>query len=584
MDENGNLTTLIAKLISKEKRYCVFLGAGFSKDAGIKTGWEILLDTLKPLYINENNQIEGEIDDLIVEQWYNKHPIYSGRTYSQILEINHQTPLERKIYLNKFFENAQPGESHKILAELIQLGYFKFVFTTNFDDLLEKALSNLNIDYDLITCENDIEVNESWEKTKICRIFKLHGDYKKSNLKNTEFELQKLDKLMSKDFQYIIDRYGLIFIGYSGRDQGIMNQLIKRKKFQYPIYWQYVKMNPETNEYSSFNKFKADYELKSKSELIFIQNDSAATFLSEIKNGIEKLGRYLYIKKDISESYKEIIINSNIKKLNAFTIELIDNFKDLFNQYLTNEDQKKLYVERYDIFLKLIKKIEFIFYYLEDLLEFNVDDEKQYKIFIEKVIRHILYNMRDPVNFIRADLIYYVILNFTSILLKYKKIETIDTLYSYNFELFDGNVINMIDDISFYRKGWSAINKQNYVNPRYELLFEFIPSKFNKEYYHIADTFLTLYTIFNKEKIRWYNCSGIYDKYFLLVFKNSFEVDLSLEKINNYIILLENYFNKAIGNNAYHYNGISKLINYLKLKKTELEKNKNTNRNYYLQK
>ena len=111
--------------------------------------------------------------------------------------------------------------------------------------MIENALTEIGVkNVEVIYSNKDIEDLPSWDKVASCRIYKLHGDYKRGNVKNTIAEVNKLDSLIAKDFQYIIDRHGLIVIGYSGRDEGVMNHLFKRKAIDYPIYWQYRKAIP----------------------------------------------------------------------------------------------------------------------------------------------------------------------------------------------------------------------------------------------------------------------------------------------------------------------------------------------------
>ena len=106
-------------------------------------------------------------------------------------------------------------------------------------------MDELNLDYDVIYSDDILLGTKSWDKVETCRIYKLHGDYKIGKVRNTVTELKDLDPFISDDFQYIIDRHGLIVIGYSGRDEGIMNHFLERKPYAYPFYWQYRKTSPK---------------------------------------------------------------------------------------------------------------------------------------------------------------------------------------------------------------------------------------------------------------------------------------------------------------------------------------------------
>ncbi len=56
-------------------------------------------------------------------------------------------------------------------------------------------------------------------------IGKLHGDFQSSQLKNTSDELKTQDAKLRRALVESCKRYGLMVIGYSGRDQSIMDAL-----------------------------------------------------------------------------------------------------------------------------------------------------------------------------------------------------------------------------------------------------------------------------------------------------------------------------------------------------------------------
>lgn len=228
----NDLLPLITNLATRNRDYVVFMGAGFSKDAGVKSGWDILIETLKPLYVDETGISELPEDYYSkIENWYLSHEKYNTLGYSEILELFYKGEIERREYLRAFFASAQPGEAHRQVALMVKNQLIRFVFTTNFDDLIEKALDELGVGYDVIFSDHILAGSKSWDKVKTCRIYKMHGDYKTGKVKNTINELKQLDPGMSDDFQYIIDRHGLIVIGYAGRDEGIMAHFLKENHF-----------------------------------------------------------------------------------------------------------------------------------------------------------------------------------------------------------------------------------------------------------------------------------------------------------------------------------------------------------------
>ncbi|MHA2062190.1 MAG: hypothetical protein ACW963_07885, partial [Candidatus Sifarchaeia archaeon] len=59
--------SLAVNLAAKPKTFVLFCGAGISKDAGIPTGWDVVLDTVMKIYIQEHNG--QSISNKELEDW-----------------------------------------------------------------------------------------------------------------------------------------------------------------------------------------------------------------------------------------------------------------------------------------------------------------------------------------------------------------------------------------------------------------------------------------------------------------------------------------------------------------------------------
>jgi hypothetical protein len=70
---------------------------------------------------------------------------------------------------------------------------------------------------------------------------KLHGDYQSVDLKNTDEELKQQDTQLRLVLTESLQRFGLVIVGYSGRDESVMSALtaVLRSPLPYPkgIYW-----------------------------------------------------------------------------------------------------------------------------------------------------------------------------------------------------------------------------------------------------------------------------------------------------------------------------------------------------------
>ena len=255
-----------------ERTYAVFLGSGISRTAGIPTGGEILNNTIELLYEMEHHV--DKLEDETAKEWFEKSK-YKNWGYSEILESLRETPEERRKFLEKFFIGKKPTEAHNIIAEMVEKNLIKCIITTNFDRLMEQSLDDKGIHYDVVASETDLNELKPREHCN-CRIYKLHGDYQKSNIKNTKKELENLEKKLEKEFKEILNNYGIITIGYSGSDNGVMNCFEDRKNQRYTLYWL-------TREKIS-DRVKELLQQQNGKKLV---RDSANEFLNELSRKIE---------------------------------------------------------------------------------------------------------------------------------------------------------------------------------------------------------------------------------------------------------------------------------------------------------
>ncbi|MDQ3564337.1 MAG: SIR2 family protein [Pseudomonadota bacterium] len=114
------------------------------------------------------------------------------------------------------------------------------MFTTNFDDLVNEALTTF-LGYNPVVCAADSEVATISVMSERAKIVKLHGDYLFDRLKNTEQELDQLDPNMAAKFRQFARLCGLVVIGYKGNDRSVMTVidalLQEPEAFPRHIWW-----------------------------------------------------------------------------------------------------------------------------------------------------------------------------------------------------------------------------------------------------------------------------------------------------------------------------------------------------------
>jgi len=240
---NNILTTISFSIFSNRGIYALLLGSGISKNSGIPTGWDIVIDLIKKLA-----ELNKEDCSKNPEEWFVKK-YEQDPNYSTILSKLIKTPTERMNFLRPYFEPTedeisqgikQPTETHKQIASLVKKGYIKVVITTNFDRLLEKALVAEGIEPIVIRHPDDIDGAMPLVHSNFILI-KINGDYLDSRFLNTEAELSEYNKKINDYVLRIVSEFGIISCGWSGKwDVGLVNVLKKSENFRFFSYWTHL--------------------------------------------------------------------------------------------------------------------------------------------------------------------------------------------------------------------------------------------------------------------------------------------------------------------------------------------------------
>ena len=128
--------------------YSVLVGSGVSRAAKIPTGWEVTRDLIRKLAI-----LCDETCDPDPELWY-REKFERDADYSDLLDELAKTPAERQQLLRVYWEpndrereegEKQPTAAHRAIAAMAAQGFIKVILTTNFDRLVETALTDAGV-------------------------------------------------------------------------------------------------------------------------------------------------------------------------------------------------------------------------------------------------------------------------------------------------------------------------------------------------------------------------------------------------------------------------------------------------------
>lgn len=225
---------LVAQADARE--FSLFLGAGASRSSGVPLASELIAEWRRTAF-EEQAGGAGDFEAWCKLQtgWYEK-----PTEYSDLFELLYPDERARQKFIEPKIEGAFPAWGYLYLANIIRAGHFNLVFTTNFDDLVNEALTRF-IGYNAVVCAADSEVGSINASTARAKIIKLHGDYLFKKLKNTVDELARLTANMERKFAEFARQCGMVVLGYAGADQSIMellDALLKEPEtFPRGIYW-----------------------------------------------------------------------------------------------------------------------------------------------------------------------------------------------------------------------------------------------------------------------------------------------------------------------------------------------------------
>jgi hypothetical protein len=151
-----------------------------------------------------------------------------------VLEHLTDSNEERRQLLRAYFEPSGeerkrgiklPSEAHRVIARLVADGYFRVALTTNFDLLIEQALTASSLQ-PVVICTPEAASEPAQFMRADCTVIKIHGDYCGPYMKNTPEELEDYDPRFCQLLTGILEDYGLLICGWSGEHDGALRRLI----------------------------------------------------------------------------------------------------------------------------------------------------------------------------------------------------------------------------------------------------------------------------------------------------------------------------------------------------------------------
>jgi hypothetical protein len=235
------------------------LGAGTSVMSGLPSAGDLMRQFRHLLFCTETNQALQDVDDRDprvherILAWFRERADLpqpgDEDEYAALFEHAYPSQPDRAAHIRTMVRAGRPNYGHQVLAALMATDLARVVWTTNFDDLPDQAARSL-LDSPIVEPRRPLVVaalesaevatramrDESWPL-----IGKIHGDFQSDRLMNTTQELQAQDRLMRRAMLESCRRFGLIVVGYSGRDASVMktlrDALDSDNPYPFGLYW-----------------------------------------------------------------------------------------------------------------------------------------------------------------------------------------------------------------------------------------------------------------------------------------------------------------------------------------------------------
>ncbi|MDQ2739291.1 MAG: SIR2 family protein [Actinomycetota bacterium] len=249
------LDDFVRRVISHGRNLHWLAGAGVSVSAGVPTAWDMTYDFKRTIYAQHKRIDVMDLDSSDPDVQLRLDAYFLTRDdfpnpgdpdeYARFFEKVHSDPVSRQRTIAHVLEEADPDPNlgHIILAVMWQLKMLHVVWTTNFDDVLERAANQVSGAPRWLRRIDRSEpalVKAVFEDQAKPLLVKMHGDFQSERLDNTTSELAADSELRSA-FSEAMRTKGLVVAGYSGRDSSVMtaltNALQAERPFTSGLYW-----------------------------------------------------------------------------------------------------------------------------------------------------------------------------------------------------------------------------------------------------------------------------------------------------------------------------------------------------------
>src|SRR5215470_3979273 len=213
MQDLCNETEFVRRAAAALPRLMWFLGAGASRTAGMPTAADIIWDLKRRYYCLHENQdlqahnvnyqtIRAKIQDYMGSRGF--PPLGSPDEYAFYFSLTFGSDLvEQQRYISDVLnpDKIALNIGHRVLAALLEAGLARVIFSSNFDDVLERAFAFVATKgLTAFHLEGSYAALDALNAEQYPLYAKVHGDFRYQSIKNLPLDLVRNDAAIQKCF------------------------------------------------------------------------------------------------------------------------------------------------------------------------------------------------------------------------------------------------------------------------------------------------------------------------------------------------------------------------------------------------
>lgn len=206
-------------------RFAFFLGAGCSRSSGIPPAGALVRENWLPRLATREGVAEADIVRWASKRFAGYTPQRAPEFYGEVMAELFPSEDARQLEVRNLCLDRTPGAGYGALVQLLALPgrRLNVAISTNFDDLPSQAATLTAIPPPIVIRDPVMAQLVRPDRDE-AHVIMLHGDHRLRPL-NTALETAELAVDLHQPVIDLLRGRGLIFVGYGGRDTGVLNML-----------------------------------------------------------------------------------------------------------------------------------------------------------------------------------------------------------------------------------------------------------------------------------------------------------------------------------------------------------------------